>query len=79
MSSATKSCPISRAEFRNEAKALEAMVAGTPMLCDVKEFSTGGLGFYSGQKITLKIGGKHVQCQVGLNVSVIGSKELPVD
>lgn len=76
---AKAACPISRAEFLNAATALEANIAGTPMLCDVKSFSTGGLGYYAGQKITLKIGGKNVQCQVGLNISVIGSKELPQD
>lgn len=79
MSSTKAACPITRAEFRAEAKPQEGKVADSPLLLEVKEFSTGGLGWYTGQKITLKIGGKLVPCQVGINISIIGSKELPAD
>lgn len=74
-----KSCPITRAEFRQDAKPLEGAIAGVPTVLEVKEFSSGGVGWYSGQKIMLKVAGKLVPCQVGINISVIGSKELPAD
>jgi hypothetical protein len=44
---------------------------------DVKQFSTGSLGWYAGQKITLTIDGVQCKAQVGLTVTLVGSKELP--
>lgn len=67
-------CPITADEFLANAGALECNVGGTPLLAGAKLFSTGSFGFYAGQKIGVKIGGKIVMCQVGLNITVIGSK-----
>ena len=47
------------------------------MLADVKEFSTGSLGWYLNGKATLEIDGKPVQVQIGLNLGLVGSKDLP--
>jgi hypothetical protein len=47
------------------------------MLADVKEFSTGSLGWYLNGKATLEIDGKPVQVQIGLNLTLVGSKDLP--
>ncbi|MDZ4817906.1 MAG: hypothetical protein SGJ20_02930 [Planctomycetota bacterium] len=71
------SCPITRAEFREHAQAIEVMIAGTPMLVEVKEFSTGSLGWYLNGKTVIKVGEKPVSVQIGLNLTIVGSKELP--
>ena len=72
-------CPISRAEFRGNAKPTSVTIAGSPLVADVKEFSTGSLGWYLNGKITVEIAGKPVSVQIGMNMTIVGSKELPAD
>lgn len=72
-------CPISRAEFTTEAKAVEVLINGVPMTAEAKEFSTGSLGWYLNSKVNLKVGEKNVSVQVGLNMTIVGSKELPTE
>lgn len=49
------------------------------MTADVKEFSTGSLGWYLNGKANVKVGEKSVSVQIGLNLTIVGSKELPKD
>jgi hypothetical protein len=72
-------CPISRAEFLAQAKSVEVTINGQPTLAQVKEFSTGSFGWHFGDKVTLRVGDQLVKCQVGLTLTVIGSKDLPKD
>lgn len=74
---AKSSCSVTRAEFVNEAKALEVIINGVPMLAEVKEFSTGSLGWYLNAKSVVKVGEKSVTVQIGMNLTIVGSKELP--
>lgn len=74
---AKTTCSVSRAEFRDKAKALKVEVNGVPMMAEVKEFSTGSFGWYLSGKTAIEIDGKTVSVQVGANLTVIGSKELP--
>jgi hypothetical protein len=76
---AKTNCPITREEFRNHAQAIEVAIAGSPQLAEVKEFSTGSLGWYLNGKMPLKIGDKVVSVQIGMNLTIVGSKELPAD
>ena len=71
------SCPITRAEFHTHAKPLELVINGIPMPAEVKDFSTGSLGWHLNNKISVKIGEKTVSVQIGVNMTIIGSKELP--
>ena len=71
------SCPVTREEFRNDAKPVDVVINGVPLMAEVKEFSTGSLGWYLNGKTTIKVGDKPVTVQVGLNMTIIGSKELP--
>ena len=68
---------ITRSEFRNHADALPVVINGAPHTAVVKEFSTGSLGWNINGKLTLPVNGKAAECQVGLNLTLIGSKELP--
>jgi hypothetical protein len=74
---AKTACSISRADFRESAQPVEITINGVPFVADVKEFSTGSLGWYLNGKSTVKVGDKPVSVQIGLNLTIVGSKELP--
>lgn len=71
------SCPISRKDFRDNAKPVTVKIGEIPFLAEVKEFSTGSLGWYLNGKTTIDVGGTAVSVQIGMNVTIVGSKELP--
>ena len=72
-------CPISRAQFRTHAKPVKITIGEQAIDAEVKEFSTGSLGWYLNTKVTVEIDGVRVPVQVGLNLTIVGSKELPLD
>ena len=74
---AKSSCPVTRAEFMHDAKPVEVTINGIPMTAEVKEFSTGSLGWYLNGKASVKVGDKSVNVQIGMNLTIVGSKELP--
>ena len=76
---AKSTCPVTRAEFLIDAKPVEVTINGIPMTAEVKEFSTGSLGWYLNGKANVKVGDKSVSVQIGLNLTIVGSKELPKD
>jgi hypothetical protein len=76
---AKTTCPITRQQFREGAKPVTVTIDGQTMTATVKEFSTGSLGWYVNGKITLDVNGVAVPVQVGLNLTIVGSKELPND
>ena len=71
------SCPISRKDFREHAKPVPVKIGEIPFLAEVKEFSTGSLGWYLNGKTTIDVGGTPVNVQIGMNMTVVGSKEAP--
>lgn len=73
------SCPITRAEFRSKAKPVSVLINNVPLQAEVKEFSTGSLGWYLNGKTSIEIDGKLVSVQIGLNLTIVGSKEMPKD
>ena len=82
MSTSTKSaktvCPVSRQQFAADAKPVAITLDGTAIQpAEAREFSTHSLGWYTSTKTTIMVGGKRVAVQVGVTVTVIGSKELP--
>jgi hypothetical protein len=79
MAAKKTTCPISRAEFRASAKAVKIVIDGVEQHADVKEFSTGSLGWYLNSKVSIEVGGTRVPVQVGMNLTIVGSKELPQD
>ena len=72
-------CPISRETFEANATPVEVIINGVPVQAEVKLFSTGSWGWHFGEKITLKVGETYVKVQVGLTMTVIGSKEAPLN
>lgn len=69
-----KVSPITLEEFREHAKPLSAVIDGEKKAISVKEFSTGSYGWYHTGKQVIEIGGIPVEAQVGITVTVIGSK-----
>jgi hypothetical protein len=74
---AKTTCPISRSEFRTGAKAITIKIGEVPMQAEPREFSTGSLGWYLNGKTSIEVGGKMVSVQIGMNLTIVGSKELP--
>jgi hypothetical protein len=72
-------CPITRAEFREKAQPVTVVINEQKLMAEVKEFATGSLGWYLNGKTMIEIGGKPVSVQIGMNLTIVGSKELPQD
>ena len=70
-------CPISRQQFRSGAKPVTVSINNVPLQAEVKEFSTGSLGWYLNGKTSIDVGGTLVSVQIGMNLTIVGSKELP--
>lgn len=75
-------CPVSRETFRVAAKPMTVTFTdhtgkqqSFPLV--VKEFSTGSLGWNLSGKMDVVIGGTECKTQVGINLTLVGSKELP--
>jgi hypothetical protein len=72
-------CPISRADFRAKAKPVTVTIGNVSQMAEVKEFSTGSLGWYVNGRTTLEIDGTHVPVLINASLVIVGSKELPAD
>lgn len=72
-------CPVTRAEFREGAQPIKIVINDIPMMAEVKEFSTGSLGWYLNGKTVIDVGGKQVSVQIGMSLTIVGSKDLPKD
>lgn len=72
-------CAVTRKQFRDKAKPVKVIIDGKECDAEVKEFSTGSLGWYLNTKVSVQIDGTSVPVQVGLNLTIVGSKELPPD
>ncbi|OWK46966.1 hypothetical protein [Fimbriiglobus ruber] len=73
------SCQVTREQFRKGAKAVTVVINGIPQIAEVKEFATGSLGWYLNGKTMIEIDGTPVSVQIGLNLTIVGSKDLPAD
>lgn len=69
------SCPVTAAQFAEKAAPLKITINGQDMLAEVKQFSTGSFGWYLNGKTVIEIDGKAVSVQIGMNMTVVGSKD----
>ena len=72
---AKTACPVTRAQFTEKAEPLKVTINGQDLVAEVKEFSTGSFGWYLNGKIVVNVDGKPCSVQVGMNLTVVGSKE----
>jgi hypothetical protein len=76
MPNRTHVCPVSREQFRARARPVKVVIDGKELEAEVKEFSTGSLGWFVSGKISLEVAGVRVPVQVGLNLTIVGSKDV---
>jgi hypothetical protein len=69
-------CPVSEQEFLEHAKSLEVVINSERMDAPPRKFSTGSLGWYLSKKANVTINGKAVTVQIGLNMTIVGSKDV---
>ncbi|MCX5745226.1 MAG: hypothetical protein NT062_22305 [Proteobacteria bacterium] len=69
------SCPVTLAQFVAKAEPLKVTINGSEMLAEVKQFSTGSFGWYMNAKTVVMVDGKAVSVQIGMNMTVVGSKD----
>jgi hypothetical protein len=72
---AKTACPISLTQFTEKAEPLKVVINGQEMLAEVKTFSTGSFGWYMNGKTMVTVDGKPVSVQIGMNLTVVGSKD----
>jgi hypothetical protein len=72
---AKSTCPISRTTFVEKSEPIRVVINGQEMLAEVKEFSTGSFGWNLNGKTVITIEGKPLSVQIGMNMTVVGSKE----
>jgi hypothetical protein len=77
--SSKSSLAITRGQFKTAAKPMTVVINGKEFTALPKEFSTGSLGWNINEKLAVEVGGQTVMVQVGMNLTVIGSKDLPPD
>ncbi len=68
-------CPITKTQFLEKAEAVKITIGSTELVADKREFSTGSFGWYHNGKTTIMVDGKPLSIQIGLNLTVVGSKE----
>lgn len=68
-------CPVSLTQFQEKAEPLKVVINGQEMLAEVKAFSTGSFGWYINGKTNVTVDGKLLSVQIGMNLTVVGSKE----
>ena len=66
-------CPLSKTQFLEKAEAVKLTIGTNELIADKREFSTFG-GYHNG-KTTITVDGKPLSVQVGINLTVVGSKE----
>ena len=72
---AKSTCPVSRAQFSEKAEPVKVVINGQEMLAEVKEFSTGSFGWNLNAKTIVTVDGKPLSVQIGMNLTVVGSKD----
>jgi hypothetical protein len=68
-------CPVTKTQFIEKAEPVKVVINGQELIADKREFSTGSFGWYFNGKINIMVDGKPLSIQVGLNLTVVGSKE----
>lgn len=75
-----KPCPVSKKDFLESAKAVKVTINGQDFWMEPREFNSGSFGWQLTGKSSVELaGGKVLHLQVGLNATVIGSKDAPAD
>ena len=72
---AKSTSPVSRAQISEKVEPVKIMINGQAMQAEVKEFSTGSFGWNLNAKTIVTVDGKPLSVQIGMNLTVVGSKD----
>ena len=72
----SRECKVTRQQFRSDAQPVQVILNGVPLQAFPKEFKTGSLGWFVNGKMSVTVGGVPVTVQVGVNLTIVGSKEV---
>ena len=72
-------CGITRQEFENEAEDIEIWLDGDGVSITARPrfYPSGSLGWFAGGRARVQVGGRTVVVQVTMNLTIVGSKQLP--
>lgn len=70
-----KPCPVTDEQFAEKAQPVQVIIAGQTFTVYPKEVRDGkSLGWFLNGKMSVMVDGVMVPCQIGLNLTCIGSK-----
>lgn len=68
---------MTKSELKAPQKPIEFQLNGATVHLVPKEFSSGNVGWYAGEKLSIKLpNGEVVRCQLSMSLTVIGSKSM---
>jgi len=70
----SKAPQIDNDTFMETAQPLTVKIGEALTVASPKSFSSGSVGYYCGEKVTIVVDGKPLKCQVSMSVIVVGSK-----
>ncbi len=68
---------MTKDQFGQSAKPLRVLIDETAVLANPKRFSTGSVGWNANAKTQIIVNGEALEIQVGINLTVIGTKNQP--
>lgn len=66
---------MSRQSFLEQAPVMASQIGDLVFDMKPRTFSSGSCGWFHGGKVAIKVGDQEVWCQLGVNCTVLGSKE----
>ena len=68
---------MTKEQFGQFAKPLRVLIEETPVHALPKRFSTGSVGWNANAKTQIVVNGEALEVQIGINLTVIGTKNQP--
>lgn len=66
---------MSRQSFLEQAPVMSSRIGDLAFDMKPRTFSSGSCGWFHGGKVAIKVGDQEIWCQLGVNCTVLGSKE----
>jgi hypothetical protein len=68
---------MTKEQFGQSAKLLRILIDESPIFAFPKRFSTGSIGWNANGKTQIVVNGEALEVQIGINLTVIGTKNQP--
>jgi hypothetical protein len=68
---------MTKDQFGQSAKPLRILIDEMAILANPKRFSTGSVGWNANGKTQIVVNGEALEIQIGINLTVIGTKNQP--